>query len=284
MNAAKKLEKLDQLIAAGRAGKKPLGLYLTSDSPVAIEIAAAVGVDWLMITREHSAIEDRTLLYHMIRAAEVWELPTFIKLGSHDMSEAEQVLDMGACGVAFPHVENAEQLRRLVKGCRLQPAGTRGYCSVNRALDWGTSYVTGQFAKNESYYQLQERALVLPFVESQEGLDNLDEMLDVEDVPLFFVGSSDLSMALSTDGRPNPQAVLEAEATAAAKIRAKGRMVSMYTHSIAFRRPDGLGDIEECRERFRERTDFPFTTDAWALGQALYDCVQRRNESIKDTE
>jgi 4-hydroxy-2-oxoheptanedioate aldolase len=118
----------------------------------------------------------------------------------------KQVLDMGAMGVVFPHIETRAQAVEAIRAMRYppqrgaahpEPAGKRGWGPGRAAAYWG-------FAVNDYAFQ---RADVWPLnpngelfamlmIETAEGVKNARDIASVPGVGALFIGASDLGVSL----------------------------------------------------------------------------------------
>ena len=119
---------------------------------------------------------------------------------------AKQVLDVGAYGVVWPHISNAEQAYNAVASCRYprpkgspsyEPAGVRGDGPGKAMRYWGL----GQ----QDYYDRADvwpldpkgEILVVAMIEDSEGVANLDDILkSVDGIGVVLIGEGDLSQDL----------------------------------------------------------------------------------------
>jgi 2-keto-3-deoxy-L-rhamnonate aldolase RhmA len=74
-----------------------------------------------------------------------------------------------------------------------------------------------------------EKRLIIAMIETPKAIDNIDELLAVEGVDVFFIGPGDLSQNMRYPpappfGQPRPQAVTERVGFAVKKIRAAGKI------------------------------------------------------------
>ncbi|MBB4293198.1 2-keto-3-deoxy-L-rhamnonate aldolase RhmA [Rhizobium leguminosarum] len=74
-----------------------------------------------------------------------------------------------------------------------------------------------------------DKRLVVAMIETVDAIDNLDEMLKVDGIDVFFIGPGDLSQNMGYPpappfGEPRPEAVMEKVAVAVDKIRAAGKI------------------------------------------------------------
>ncbi len=70
-------------------------------------------------------------------------------------------------------------------------------------------------------------SLVCIQLEHGSAVDNVDALLDVQDVDVFFIGPSDLSQSMGYPGNPQAEPVNEAIEQTLAKIVAAGRIPGM---------------------------------------------------------
>jgi 4-hydroxy-2-oxoheptanedioate aldolase len=86
------------------AGEELLGTFLDLGSPVAAEIAAGTGFDWLVLDLEHG-VGGREATLGQLHAARV---PTLVRVPSATSEDLGWVLDAGAAGVVLPRVEGID--------------------------------------------------------------------------------------------------------------------------------------------------------------------------------
>ena len=89
-----------------------------------------------------------------------------------------KVLDGGAYGVICPMINTKQQCEALVSACRYPPKGTRSSGPI-RAGAYGAP---GEYQKTAN-----DEILVIPMIETQEALDNLEAILDVSGIDGIYV-------------------------------------------------------------------------------------------------
>ena len=73
-----------------------------------------------------------------------------------------------------------------------------------------------------------EQSLVCVQLEHEAAIHNIDEILKVEGIDVFFIGPSDLSQSMGHPGNPKAPAVAEAiDATLRARSSRRGRIPGM---------------------------------------------------------
>ncbi|NLR99798.1 4-hydroxy-2-oxovalerate aldolase [Rhizobium sp. P38BS-XIX] len=168
-----------------------VGTFAAIPHPVAIEVTAASGVDFLCIDWEHSQIS-RDRIEDLIRAADVHRVPAMVRVPGHAAEDIAAALDAGAAGVLVPRVSTAEQARAAVKATRYPPLGARGV-GPGRAAAYGY--------RIPDYLAKANAELLLAIqVETAEGLANIAEIAAVDGVDLIFIGPGDLSVSIDAMG------------------------------------------------------------------------------------
>jgi 4-hydroxy-2-oxoheptanedioate aldolase len=198
-----------------RAGTPQLGLWVGLTDLVCIEIAAGAGFDWLCLDGEHSPHELHTLL-PALQTIAAYPVQPIVRVPVSDPAIIKRVLDIGAQTVLVPMVESADQARRLVEAMRYPPHGVRGVgTALARAARWNR--LTDYFARADG-----EMCLIVQ-IESDRGLERLEEIAAVDGVDALFVGPADLAASLGHLGNPAHQAVQQAICAAFDRIRATGK-------------------------------------------------------------
>ena len=191
-----------------RNGDSTVGIFAGLGSPLAAEVAAAAGVDWVLVDCEHGSTGDDVVSPTVIATA-AYGVPTLVRVESAERIRIGRALDAGAAGVMVPRAESAEEVRDAIRHFDYPPVGDRGVASYNRAAQWGmdTEALTGE-----------RQAAAIIQIETRGALDDVDEIAAIPGVDLVFVGPLDLSFALGVPRQfdhPNFVAALEAVLSAA---------------------------------------------------------------------
>lgn len=203
-------------------GEVVIGTFAAIPHPVAIEVIAASGVDFLCIDWEHSQIA-RDRIEDLIRASDVHKVPAMVRVPGHAPESIAAVLDAGARGVLVPRVSTAAQATAAVQATRYPPIGTRGV-GPGRAAAYGYRIPDYLTRANESL-------LLAIQVETAEGLANIEEIAAVEGVDLIFIGPGDLSVSIDAMGPANADKLNAAIETIASTARKAGRRVGIFRPS-----------------------------------------------------
>ena len=169
------------------AGKPSIGSWLNLGSPLAAEVMASAGFNWLCVDAEHTAY-DMESIAHTFRAIEARGAVPLARAWDHDPVTVGRLLDAGAYGVVFPHVSTPEQAQQLAQSMRFPPRGTR-------------SAGTGRCATLASNYRsvFNDIVLCIPQIEDMQGIENAEAIAQVEGVDIGFLGPNDLAMSMGVE-------------------------------------------------------------------------------------
>ncbi|HEU5017773.1 MAG TPA: HpcH/HpaI aldolase/citrate lyase family protein [Pseudolabrys sp.] len=202
------------------AGHVQIGLWSSLCSPIAAEIVADAGFDWILLDTEHSPNEIPDLFGQLQAVARGTATP-IIRPAWNDAVLAKRALDIGAQTLLFPYVQNAEEARRAVESTRYPPQGIRGVSVAARASRYGRT--PGYLTKANS------EICVLVQVETRTALDNLESIAKVAGVDGVFIGPSDLAASLGHLGNPQHETVQKAIHEAVDRLKALGKPAGILT-------------------------------------------------------
>ncbi|WP_100065616.1 HpcH/HpaI aldolase family protein [Miniphocaeibacter massiliensis] len=208
-----------------KISKEPvLGMFMKSSDPAFIEAAGYSGLDYLILDMEHGPVNIQKM-QNNIRAAQVSNTLPIIRVGSLDEHTIGQVLDIGAAGIQIPHVNNANSIKKIIEFSRFYPSGHRGICRFVRAAEYSS--------KNQStYFKDSSENLIIVQLEGVEALNNLEEILDVSGIDIYFIGPYDLSQSLGVPGEISNPKVLDTIKYIVDKANNKGAVVGTFIDSL----------------------------------------------------
>jgi 4-hydroxy-2-oxoheptanedioate aldolase len=171
-----------------RRGDFLLGTFLNIGSPVAAEICAGSGFDWVLADLEHGSATEADVL-PVLQAVAGTSATPLVRVEANVRARFTKALDFGAEGVMVPRVESADDARLAVAHLRYAPDGDRGVALLNRAAGYGAR---GRVPIDEA----DERIVGVVQIESPGGVERVDEIAAVDGVDTLFVGPADLTHAL----------------------------------------------------------------------------------------
>jgi 4-hydroxy-2-oxoheptanedioate aldolase len=191
------------------------GGWICTGSPVAAEIMAGAGLDWLLIDMEHApnGLESTLAQLHAVSG---YPVTTMVRVPVGDTVVIKQVLDLGAQNILVPMVSSADQARDVAAMAQYPPAGRRG---VGSALAR-----SGRWNRVDGYLsEAADHVSVFVQVESPEGVRQAGEIAAVEGIDGVFVGPSDLAASMGLLGQQTHPDVVAAATTALTKINSAGK-------------------------------------------------------------
>jgi 4-hydroxy-2-oxoheptanedioate aldolase len=225
--ASVRLNRTIELLANGQA---TFGIFSHDRSLVNARSLARSGLDFVFIDMEHGALDIETLqifLLGMTDKSRIMQKGNLqpevtpivrIPVNGGDLATfvVKQVLDVGAMGVMFPYINNAEEALRAVRSVRypqrrgaadFEPQGIRGSGAGTASWLWGVS----DYSARADVWPLDPNGEIMAVIqiETAEAMRNHDAILDVPGISAIFVGPSDLGLSLGVSG-PEGQAELEA--------------------------------------------------------------------------
>ena len=183
-------ESTDRLLANLKSGQPSLCAYVFSH-PNMVEVAGIAGIDCFMADMMFTA-HDWDNIAHLVRAARGTGISPMIRVqafpwatGSdrRTVSDAARALALGATAVTVS-VGSKEEVRELV--------GLRD--------DWHRLIHLRRFSTAEDFPEYNDRTregtLVVPTVESEGGLRDLDEILAIDGIRLVWLAAGDITKIL----------------------------------------------------------------------------------------
>lgn len=242
-----------------------IGTFSAIPHPVAVEVVATAGLDFICIDWEHSQIS-RERIEDLIRACDVHAVPAMVRVPGHAPEAIAAVLDAGASGVLVPRVSTAYQAQAAVQATRYPPAGTRGV-GPGRAAAYGYRIPDYLVTANDAI------ALAIQ-VETAEGLANIEEIAAVEGVDVIFIGPGDLSVSLDAMGQDGREKLVAA-------IENITKIAISADKTVGIFRPDA-GDIAAW---FGKGISFYLlASDTMFLGAAMAGGVSQARAALTETE
>jgi len=187
---------------------------------------ARSGLDFIIIDMEHAPFNIERLREFMLGMTDKRsimekgnlqpDVVPFVRIpaiGQEDLlSQTKQALDVGAYGVMFPSINNADEAEMAVRATRYpqyngvadyEPKGLRGRNPSNAVWYWG---VRDYHARADVWpLDPQGELLAIIQIETAEGVENLDEIMAVPGVGVIFIGPSDLSTDMGYTSAAAPQ-------------------------------------------------------------------------------
>jgi 2-dehydro-3-deoxyglucarate aldolase/4-hydroxy-2-oxoheptanedioate aldolase len=182
-------------------GPKPLiGTLVTTSAPEIAEVLALAGFDWLFIDLEHGSLSVQDA-QRAIQAV-AGRCFTVVRVPDTTAENIKRVLDTGCDGMIAPHVNSADEARRIVALAKYPPEGERSV-GLARAHGYGLNFA-------EYIATANERIAIIVQIEHKDAVANVEEIVRVQGVDAAFVGPYDLSGSMGLLGKLSDATVVGA--------------------------------------------------------------------------
>ena len=187
--------------------------------PDDIDAFGPAGFDGVWLEGEHGPV-DAAELGNLTRACDIWGMTSVVRINQNDQGLIYRTLDRGAQGIVVPHVNTKEEAQNLVDGGKFAPIGYRGM------------YTSRQGFAVPDYVQVaNDETLLIILIEDIVAVRNLDEILTVDHIDVFFVAPSDLATSMGHIGdlqHPDVQRTID---DTLARIQAGGRVAGTLANN-----------------------------------------------------
>lgn len=188
-----------------RNGGPALGTFCVTASGLVAEALGVAGFDFVTIDLQHSE-NNLGNLTPMLQAVSITQATPLVRVPANMPFYIQRALDLGAYGVIVPLVSTPEEAAAVAASVRYPPVGARSWGPVRGMLYGGADY----------FARAGEELLTVVMLETAQGVQNAQAILDTPGIDACFIGPNDLSVSL---GYPPQEALPPAVEEAIAKIR-----------------------------------------------------------------
>lgn len=175
-------------------------------TPGVAKMALLAGAEFIMFDMEHAGLGYETLKT-MVGTRRGLDLVPMARVPRGEYPYLARALDMGCHGVMIPMVESADQARAICEATHYPPRGRRG-AAFGFAND---AYEPGDVKKKVK--AIDARTTVIAQIETERGLENVEEIAAVPDIDILWVGHFDLTNFLGIPAEfDNPKYVAGGQA------------------------------------------------------------------------
>lgn len=174
------------------------------------------GFDWLFLDLEHSPTPLDTVGQISVAALDAGIAP-IVRIPIGQFSVATTLLDAGALGIVHPHVETADEARKMVDALRYPPLGHRGIGGAMPQFGYRPVNL------GEAVTELNRATLLAVMIESPEAVARADEIAAVDGIDILMIGTNDIALAMGHPAEFGHSDVVEAYKTVAAACRKHGK-------------------------------------------------------------
>ncbi len=177
MNAVKDLLKSGQTVI-GTSGSA------TGETAV----LADAGFDFILFDTQHSPVEIKQLI-PAITSMRGKKAAPIVRVSDNRADLICFALDAGARGIIVPMVNTQAEAEAMVRACKYYPEGNRSNAGVRG--EWGEQPTYRDYLDT-----VNRDLLIIPMLETNQAIANLDAILSVPGIDVLLIGPSDLSIEL----------------------------------------------------------------------------------------
>jgi 4-hydroxy-2-oxoheptanedioate aldolase len=217
--------RVKQKLAAGQVATILAG----TNEPDLIDQLGPLGVDGIWLEGEHGGV-DYADLGNLTRACDLWGVTSVVRVMDNDYATIYRTLDRGAQGIVVPHVNTRAEAEAVVEAGKFAPLGKRGMYTSRQGFG------VGDYLKVAN-----DQSLLIVLIEDIAAVRNLDEILKVDHIDVFFVAPSDLATSMGHIGDMGHPEVQQTIDGAVAKIVGSSRTAGTLVNAGNVERYTRLG-------------------------------------------
>jgi 4-hydroxy-2-oxoheptanedioate aldolase len=164
--------------------------WLTIPSPWAAEVMAHQGFDSLTIDTQHGPLGFDAAV-PMLQAISTTDVVPLMRVPWNEPGMIMKCLDAGAYGIICPMVNSREECEAFVGAARYFPQGYRSMGPTRVSVYAGEGYAD----------RSNDTVLTFAMVETEQALNNLEEIVSTPGLDGVYVGPADLAITLGAEER-----------------------------------------------------------------------------------
>ena len=179
----------EQLFSSDRM----IGTFIKTTNYQVVEIVTSCNLSFIALDAEHAPFS-KTDLDTCILAARANDTPVIVRVPTSNEEDVLSVLDMGANGVLFPHINCKQDAIAAINASKYKSKdfemGRRGFSNSSRSGNYGS------FTIDEMIETSNKNVSVLCQIEEIQAVDNIDEITEVRGIDCLFIGRADLAVSM----------------------------------------------------------------------------------------
>ncbi|MCD5400196.1 MAG: aldolase/citrate lyase family protein [Dehalococcoidia bacterium] len=159
------------------------------NSPDMVDFLGQFGFDSILIEGEHGPV-DFGHISDLSRACDLWDMTSVVRVNLNLPGVIYRTFDLGAQGVMIPHVDTIEDARAVVDASKYGPIGHRGAAGGRQG-----------YGVEDYVHKANDETLVTVLIEDIVAINNLEEIVTVEHIDVFYVAPGDLAQSMNLTGQ-----------------------------------------------------------------------------------
>ena len=211
--------KTNKVLAKMRQGKRAVGCALVFPSTDLVELIGMAGMDFVYIDFEHGGFSPESIV-DMCRVANLYDVTPIGRAPDILPSTIGRLLDWGYQGVEGPHVGTKADAQQLVDACYYAPMGKRSL-GASRGAAYGAGGPATEYTQ-----EANAQIYVFALLEDLRAAENIEEIVEVDGIHSYHIGTNDLAQSMGLPGQPNHPKVQEVADRMVDAIHAAGKKTS----------------------------------------------------------
>ena len=197
-------------------GQKTLTLMGVAN-PDQVDQLGPLDFDGIWLEAEHGPI-DFADISDFTRACDIWNKTSITRVHQNEPGVIYRTLDRGSQGVCVPHVNTAAEAKRVVDAGKFAPIGNRGLTTSRQG-----------YGVDNYHKKANDESLLMVLIEDIIAVQNLDQILEVDEIDVFFVAPNDLAATMGYIGKSDHKDVQETIENTLKRIVSSGRTAGTLT-------------------------------------------------------
>src|SRR5262249_6246705 len=207
--------RMKQRLAAGQVATILAG----TNDPDMIDQLGPLGADGIWLEGEHGGV-DYADLGNLTRACDLSGMTSIVRVMDNDYATIYRTLDRGAQGIVVPHVDSRAEAEAVVEAGKFAPIGKRGMFTSRQG-----------FGVADYFKTANDQSLLIALIEDIVAVHQLDEIVKVDHIDIFFVAPNDLATSMGQIGNMGHPEVQQTIDRALTKIVQSGRVAGTLVNS-----------------------------------------------------
>ena len=174
---------INKLIEKWKNGQPCINAWLSVPNAFTAEAFGKMGWDSITIDMQHGLNDYHTSI-SMVQALTNSQSVPFVRVPWNEPSIIMKTLDLGVMGIIAPMINTKQDCENFVSYCKYPPKGKRSFGPIRAQLVHGVDY----------FDNANSNILCFAMIETEEAVNNLDEILSVPNLTGVYIGPADMSI------------------------------------------------------------------------------------------
>ena len=173
---------MNKLLKIWKENKPVVNGWLSIPNSFTAEAFGKMGWDSITIDMQHGQSDYSTSI-PMLQALSASPSTPMVRVPWYEPGIIMRMLDLGVLGIIAPMINTKEDCEKFVSYCYYPPIGQRSFGPMRAQLVHGPDY----------FSNANKNVLSFAMIETQQAVDNLDEILSVPNLTGVYIGPADMS-------------------------------------------------------------------------------------------